>query len=92
MKNIIAAVVAHNAKKAMAAKEIGENMARVVESNPVATKEQLSHEQRVVIREAEEIVASDEFFAARPQADTLLARNLFRHGYFRGYDKGQGML
>lgn len=53
---------------------------------------QLSREQRYAVREAEEIAHSDEFFAARPGMDTIANRNLFRHGYFRGYDKGQGHL
>lgn len=86
-------VVIHNADGSInyLATKIGQGMS-ILADVPSPSVEQLTHEHRIAIREAEEIAHSDEFFAARPGMDTIANRNLFRHGYFRGYDKGQGHL
>ena len=43
------------------------------------------HESWVAIKEGKEILAEDEFFAARPTADNSYNRKLFREGFDRGY-------
>lgn len=44
-----------------------------------------THEQAIAVREAEELTASNAYFEARPELDTLTARRLFEAGFVRGW-------
>lgn len=55
-------------------------------TEPVAAH---TSERRFALREAHENAAERDYFDARPQIDTDDRRNVFKHGFDRGFDAGE---